>query len=173
MKLLRSPFGYFVAVVVVLIGWNANVAILAGSWDSVRDASLTPITEKRADAGGRSLAVFTDIVQPDRTIVCTGTDPKKKSVDVPEAAIDIVVDRDGAEWHLIGLLTKGRDGLEVRCTPKDKRVDNATYAYAVVDGFTSRTRIATFVALGGFVAGAALAAGTFITRRKAHQEETT
>ncbi len=168
---LTSPFSYLVAVLVVLVGWVGATAVAAGAWDPVREASLTPVTEKRADADDRSLAVFTDIVQPDRQVACRVRDTQDVATDVPAAAIDVVVDRDGTQWHLIGMLPRGRDGLKVRCVPKDRRVDNATYSYAVVDGFTSRGKQGQAVAAVGLLGGIGLAAATFVARRRARAPE--
>lgn len=164
---ITSPFGYLAAVLVVLAGWVGATVVAAGAWDTVREATLVPVTQERADAEGASVAVFTDIVQPDRDIACRGRDGDDQVVTIDEAAIDVPVESDGTEWHLINLLPQGRDGLKVRCGPSDDRVDNATYSYAVVDGFTSRGERGQAIATTGLLAGIALAAWTFVCRRRA------
>jgi len=175
-KLLRSPFGYLVAVLVVLAGWIGATVIAAGAWDPVRDAALTPVTEKKADAAGHSLAVYTDIVQPDRAITCLATGPapkgskKKAETKIPAAKIDVIAEVDGTEWHLLGLLPEGKDGVDVRCTPRDRKVDNATYSYAIIDGFTSRGRTAQIVLLIGLFGGIAVIGATFWTRRSLRRQ---
>lgn len=168
-----SPFAYLAAVLLVLAGWVGATAVTAGAWDTVRDSTLVPVTRERADAAGASLAVFTDIVQPARTVTCRGVDEKKKEVAIGAATIDMTVQSEGTTWHLINLLPDGRDGLSVRCTPRDRRVDNATYSFAVVDGFTSRGDRGQLLAGAGLLAGLALAGWTFHSRRRLKQSVTT
>ncbi len=162
---VTSAFGYLAAVLIVLAGWVGATVVAAGAWDTVRDSTLVPVTQQRADAKGSSVAVFTDIAQPERTVACRGRDLDKQAVAIEPAAIDVPVESDGTEWHLINLLPEGRDGLKVRCAPLDKRVDNATYAFAIVDGFTSRGERGQAIATTGLLAGIALAGWTFICRR--------
>ena len=168
--MLRSPFGYLVALLVVLVGWMAATVIAAGAWDAVRDANLTPSTEKRADAAGQSVAVFTDIPQPNRDITCVAVDEAEESSTVPAAKINLVIEPDGSEWTLIGLLPRGRDGLQITCTPRDRGVDNASYAYAVVEGFAQRGRTGQIVATVGLIAGLGLTVATYLVRRSARKE---
>ena len=81
------------------------------------------------------------------------------------------VQDDGSEWYLIGFERNGRDGMAVSCTPKDKRADNAAYAFAVVDGFNARAQTGNIIVIAGTVLGFALAIWTFIARRRrTHQE---
>lgn len=162
---VTSPFGYLAALIIVLAGWIGATVVAAGAWDTVRDSTLVPVTQERADARGSSVAVFTDLLQPTRTIACRGRDLKDDVVEIEPAAIDVPVESDGTEWHLINLLPEGRDGLKVRCGPLDKRVDNATYAFAVVDGFTSRGERGQAIATTGLLAGLGLAGWTFVCRR--------
>ena len=49
---------------------------------------------------------------------------------------------DGTTWNLVAFQPDGRDNVTVSCSPADKGVDNAQYAYAVVDGFVERARAA-------------------------------
>jgi hypothetical protein len=163
---ITSAFGYLIAVLIVLAGWVGATAVAAGAWDTVRDSTLVPVTQDRADAEGFSVAVFTDIVQPERDIICQGRDGDDQTVSIKPAAIDVPVTTDGTEWHLINLLPKGRDGLKVRCGSRDKRVDNATYSYAIVDGFTSRGERGQAIATTGLLAGLALGGWTFYCRRQ-------
>ncbi|MGA8850399.1 MAG: hypothetical protein WB508_01650 [Aeromicrobium sp.] len=162
---VTSAFGYLAALLLVLAGWVGATVVAAGAWDTVRDSTLVPVTQERADARGSSVAVFTDIVQPERAITCRGVDPEDASVTIEPAAIDVPVEFDGTEWHLINLLPEGRDDLKIRCAPRDKRVDNATYTFAIVDGFTSRGERGQAIATTGLLAGLALASWTFICRR--------
>lgn len=164
-----SPFAYLAAVLLVLVGWVLATAVAAGAWDPVRNATLTPVTEKLADAKNRTLAVYTDISQPERKIRCAVRDPKGVRNYVPPAALDITVDSDGSQWHLVALMPEGRDGLIVRCASPDGRVDNATYAYAVIDGFTSRGRLGQGIAAGGVLAGLGLGVWTFWSRRRVRE----
>lgn len=170
-KLVRSPFGYLVAVLFVLLGWVAATMIAAGAWNPVREANVTPTTEKKADGAGHTIAVYTDIPQPERTITCVADGPEKKqSTTIPKAKIDVITEVDGTEWHLVALEPNGRDGVTITCTPKDRKIDNAAYSYAVIDGFTSRGRTAQIVAFLGLFAGVGLAAATFMTRRRQQKE---
>ena len=162
---VTSAFGYLAALLLVLAGWVGATVVAAGAWDTVRDSTLVPVTQERADAKGSSVAVFTDIVQPERAIECRGVDPKDNAIAIEPAAIDVPVEFDGTEWHLINLLPEGQDGLKVRCGPQDKRVDNATYTFAIVDGFTTRGERGQAIATTGLLAGLGLASWTFICRR--------
>jgi len=169
--MLRSPLGYLAAVLLVLVGWVAATVIAAGAWDPIREANVTPVTEKKADAAGLTLAVYTDIPQPDRTINCFADGPKKdQTTPIPPAKIQVTTEVDGTEWLLVAVLAEGRDGVTVKCTPRDRRVDNASYSYAVVDGCTSRAEIAQSVAIIGLLAGIGVTAATFWTRRKMKKE---
>lgn len=168
--LLRSPFGYLAGLLVVLIGWTGATVVAAGAWDPIREANVTPVTEKPAEAAGSTLAVYTDIPQPERQITCRA-DRDEQTTEIPQANISVVTEVDGTEWHLVAVLADGLDDVTVSCTPRDKQVDNATYAYAVVDGFTSRARTAELIALGGLAAGVAVAGATFWTRRNAKKQE--
>ena len=164
---ITSPFGYLAAVLLVLAGWVGATVVAAGAWDTVRDATLVPVTQERAEAAGSSVAVFTDILQDNRDITCTGRRSKDEPVTIAPATIDMTVEADGTEWHLINLLPQGQDGLQVRCTPSDKRVDNATYAFAIVDGFTSRGDRGNAIASTGLLLGLGLSGWVFYCRRQA------
>lgn len=159
-----------------MAGWIVGTAVAAGAWETVRGAPITAMSGP-LDAGGRSVAVFTDVVQPDRAITCSQTTQAARKAEkdptaIPVASLDLVVLDDGNEWHLIGFEPNGRDGMDVRCTPRDKRADNATYAYAVVDGWTSRANTGNVIAMGGTFLGIALAIWTFVARRRRTHEET-
>lgn len=160
-----NPLWYLAAFLIALSSWMVATIIAAGAWQPVRDATLTPVTQ-RVDASRQSLAVFTDIVQPERAVTCRATGPGKKITDIPKAAIDITVDDDGNQWYLIGLLREGSDGLKVTCIPRDRRVDDATYAYAAVTGFSSKVNTGKGIAILGSTVGGGLAIFTLYTRRQ-------
>ena len=148
----------------------------AGAWDAVRAAPVAAVNQP-LDASGQSVAVFTDVVQPERKVACsqiTTAERKaeKKPQPVPQASLELVVNDDGNEWHLIGFEPDGRDDMAIRCTPADKRSDNATYAYSTVDGFTARANTGNGLAIVGTFAGIALAIWTFIARRRRLHQET-
>lgn len=150
--------------------WIVAVVVAAGAWDSVREAPVTAIT-RPLNAGGLSVAVFTDVVQPERRITCTQTTEAAKKAEkepkpIPAASLDLVVLDDGNEWHLIGFEADGRNDMDIRCTPDDKRSDNATYAFSTVDGFTERANTGNGIAIIGTVVGIGLALWTFIARRR-------
>ena len=147
----------------------------AGAWDAVREAPIAAIN-RPLDASGLSVAVFTDVIQPERRISCTQTTEaakkaKKDPKPVPVASLDLVVNDDGNEWHLIGFERNGRDDMSIRCTPADKRADNATYAFSTVDGFSDRANTGNGIAIVGTALGIGLALWTFVTRRR-HDQET-
>lgn len=156
---------YLAAFFVALGSWMLATIVAAGAWDPVRAATLEPATQ-RVDAAGKSLAVFTDILQPDRTITCQAAGPGKKVTDIPKAALEITVDNEGDQWHLIGLLPDGADGLKVTCAPKDRRRDDASYDYATVDGFTSKANAGKGIAILGSTVGLGLAGFTYYNRRQ-------
>lgn len=165
-----SPFWYVAALFIALGGAVISIIIAASAWDPVREATVTPIGE-RVDGTDKSIAVFTDIVQPDRKVTCRATGPGKKvteipPLDTPAKRLEITVTNGTDEWHLIGMLNKGDKGQLITCTPKDRRVDDATYTYAAVEGFTSKGNVAQGVSAIGTAIGVILAGYTFWCRRK-------
>jgi hypothetical protein len=169
---LVSPLWYLAALLVVLGGWMAGTVVAAGAWDRVREAPLQNVTE-RVDAKGASIAVFTDVRQPERDVTCTATTATKgaKPVDVPDAPLDLSVADDGSTWYLIGFEPEGRDGVAVRCTPKDRQADSASYRVAVAEGVLDRASAGNGVAWILTAVGVALAIATWWSRRKNAQED--
>jgi type IV secretory pathway TrbF-like protein len=166
-----NPLWYLAAFLFALGSVMIATVVAAGAWDPVREVTVTPTTV-RADAQGKTLVVFTDILQPDRNITCRATGRDKKTVDVPPAALDITVDNEGNQWHLIGLLDDGSTGMRVQCTPRDRRVDNASYGWATVTGFESRANNAKGIGVLGLAVAVAFAGYVFYCRRQ-HRQETT
>ncbi|KRC65187.1 hypothetical protein ASE12_10665 [Aeromicrobium sp. Root236] len=164
-----SPLWYLTAFLFALGSVVLATVVAAGAWDPVREVTVTPTTV-RADAQGKTLVVFTDILQPDRDVTCRATGRDKKPVDIPAAALDIQVDNEGNQWHLIGLLGAGRTGMRVHCTPRDRRVDNASYGWATVTGFESRANDAKGIGILGVTVAAAFAGYVFWCRRQQRQE---
>ncbi|HJR90697.1 MAG TPA: hypothetical protein VJ782_11120 [Aeromicrobium sp.] len=162
-----SPLWYLAALALTLVGWIVGVAVAGGAWDAVRSAPITSANQA-LQAKGESIAVFTDVVQADRHITCSLVDVVRDAEPepIPPAPIALTVDDDGATWNLVAFEPEGRDNVTVTCTPKDKRVDNAQYAYAAVDGFVERARAGNFVILGGFVGGIVMAIVVFAKRRR-------
>ncbi|MFT4187409.1 MAG: hypothetical protein QM621_02370 [Aeromicrobium sp.] len=170
---LTNPLWYLAAALIALGGSMVGTAIAAGSWDGVREATVEPATEP-IDAKGHALAVYTDQPQPDREIVCTATsaEPPAEGEEPPqgkeirEAALDLIVDQQGVDWHLLAVEPKGEDNVVVACAPKDGGADTALYGYAVVDGFDRADRGAL---IGTISLGVALAFGglVFWQRRQA------
>jgi hypothetical protein len=155
---------------IALLGWNVGIAVAAQAWDPVEEATVTSAGGP-VDAGGQSLAVFTDVVQPERRVTCAWTvEGKEKATPIPPPSRTLVVRDDGSEWYLIGFELNGRDAMTVSCTPKDKRADNATYAFAVVDGFNSRAQTGNIMVITGTFVGIGLAIWTFIARRRRTHE---
>lgn len=169
---LTSPLWYLAAVAIALIGSIAGTAIAAGAWDGVRSATISPATEP-VDAAGRTLAIFTDQPQDGREITCTtrpADQPEASGDEVKAAALDIVVEQRGTDWHLLALRPEGKDGVVVACVPSDGKADTALYGFAVVDGFESADRGAS---IGTLALGIALllAALVFWRRRQMHRAE--
>lgn len=158
-----SPLWYLAAFLFALGSVMLATTVAAGAWDPVREATVSPVTEP-ANAAGKTLAVFTDIVQPDRDIACRTTGADKKVTEIPGKSLDITVDDDGNQWHLIGLLREGSDKVSVACAPREKGADSAAYAYATVTGYDSKVNTGKGIAILGCTIGAALAAYTFWTR---------
>lgn len=150
--------------------------VAAGAWDAVRAAPVAAVNQP-LDASGQSVAVFTDVVQPERKIACSQTTEadrkaEKRPKPIPAASLELVVTDDGNEWHLIAFEPDGRDDMAIRCTPSDKRSDNATYAFSTVDGFTTRANTGNGIAIIGTALGIGLAIWTFIARRRRLHQET-
>jgi len=159
-----------------MAGWIIGTIVAAGAWDVVRSAPIAAVSGP-LDARGQSVAVFTDVLQPERRIACEQTterarDAKRKPQPVPAASLDLKVLDDGNEWHLIAFEPDGRAGMEIRCTPRDERSDNATYAYSVVEGWTTRANTGNGIATVGTFLGIGLAIWTFIARRRRSHQET-
>ena len=111
---------------------------------------------------------------PSDRSACTAADDddkNKEAAPFPEASLDLVVNDNGNEWHLIGFEPDGRNGMVIRCAPRDKGSDNATYATSVVDGFTDKANTGNGIAILGTVAGIGLAIWTFIARRRHQHQE--
>lgn len=165
---------YLGAVVVVMVGVMVATAVGAGAWGYVRDATLVNVNQP-VDAKDGSVAVFTDVVQPDRDVTCTATPAAEKGqekpepTEIPAAELDLKVSRDDGEWFLIGFLKEGEDGLTVRCAPADEAADSASYRVAAVDGWWDRAQLGSGIANLSLLAGLGLAAWTFWTRRKIHR----
>ncbi len=164
---LTSPLWYLAAVAIALAGSMVGTAVAASAWDGVRSATIAPATEP-IDAGGRTLAIFTDQPQ-DRTITCTtrpAYQPEAKGTSIKAAALDIVVDQRGTDWHLLALRPTSDDGIVVSCVPSDGAADTALYGYAVVDGFDSANRGGS-IGVSSLGVALLLAGVVFWQRRKA------
>lgn len=159
-----NPLWYLAAFLLALGGAMIATVVAASAWDPVRDATVTSVTS-RIDASGKTLAVFTDIVQTDRDITCRATDRDKKVTEFVDKGIDIAVDSDGNRWHLLGIIRNGSDGLKITCRPKDRRTDNASYGYAAVTGYDKKVTNGTGIAVLALTAGVGFAAYVFYCRR--------
>lgn len=161
------PLLYLWAVLLVIGTGLLGTIVAAGSWSEVREASVQPVAGP-VDAEGKSLAIFADLLQPDREIDCTTTDTTSKKA-TPDAIkpVDlepgITVDQDGSDWYLIALDTDSDGPVTISCAPKDGRSDNATYGYAVVGGFGA-AKLGAGISIGGAIAGFALAAAVLWRR---------
>lgn len=167
---LTNPLWYLAAFLLALGSAMAGTAVAASAFDPIRDATVTPVTE-RVDAGGSTLAIYTDLVQDDREISCRGRygEGDRGRVVIPATDIAVTAQGDGTTWHLIALLEKGRDGLRIVCTPTDERVDNAAYGYASVTGYGSAVTNGRGIAAIGAGAGAVLVGWILWCRRQARR----
>lgn len=168
---LTNPLWYLAAFLLAIGSAMAGTAVAASAFDPVRDATVTPITE-RVDAKGATLAIYTDIVQTERDILCRGRygAEDRGRVVIPDKGVDVTAQGDGTRWHLIALLEDGRDDLRIVCTPQDKRVDNASYGYATVTGYGSRVNNGRGIAYLGVAISAVLAGWIFWCRRQARAQ---
>lgn len=168
---LTNPLWYLAAFLLAIGSTMAATAVAARAFDPVRDATVTPVTE-RVDAAGSTLAIYTDLVQPDRDILCRGRygQDDRGRVVIPEQDLDITARGDGTTWHLIALLEDGRDGLRIVCTPRDKRVDNAAYGYATVTGYRSTVNNGQGIAYIGVAVAAVLGGWIFWCRRQVRRD---
>jgi hypothetical protein len=167
-----SPFWYLAALALALASWIVGVAVAGGAWDAVRNAPITSANQALR-AQGESIAVFTDVVQAERRITCSLVDVVRDAEPepMPASPIALTVEDDGTTWNLVAFQPDGRDNVTVSCSPADKGVDNAQYAYAVVDGFVERARAGNFVILGGFFGGIIVAILVFMRRRRRMQHD--
>ena len=106
---LTNPLWYLAAFLLAIGSTMAATAVAARAFDPVRDATVTPVTE-RVDAAGSTLAIYTDLVQPDRDILCRGRygQDDRGRIVIPDKDVDITARGDGTTWHLIALLEDGR-----------------------------------------------------------------
>jgi hypothetical protein len=144
-----------------------GVAVAGSAWDTVRDTPISSANQA-LQAKGESIAVFTDVVQNDRHITCSMVDVVRDAKPDPmsPAPIALTVEDDGTTWNLVAFEPDGRDNVTVSCAPKDKQVDNAQYAYAVVNGYFKRQLIGLLILGGITVAAAAIAIVVFVKRRR-------
>ncbi len=68
------------------------------------------------------------------------------------------------------MLNEGDKDQLITCTPRDRRVDDATYTYAAVDGFASKANTAKGISILGLAVGVGLAGYTFYVRRQKRKE---
>lgn len=169
---LINPLWYLAALTIALGGQVVGTAVAASSWDFVREAPLVNASEP-VDATGGSVAVFTDVPQPDRDIGCVVTETADDSepVDVPEAPLDLTAVSDGTTWHLVGFLLDAPDGeLRVACAAQDGAGDSASYAVSTPEGVGDRANVGNGIGWLATLAGIVLAIYVFTSRRR-HRKE--
>jgi hypothetical protein len=160
-----SPLWYTAAFLFALASIMAAAAVASGAWTPVKHATVLSLPT-RINATDKTVAVFTDIVQPDRGVTCTATGPDKSVTKIPKPGLEVTVTSGSEQWHLIGLLRNGSNGLKVSCTPKDKRHDDANYGYAAVAGYESKVNIGNGIQILGVVAALGLGGYTYYSRRR-------
>ncbi|MEH3032859.1 MAG: hypothetical protein PGN07_02175 [Aeromicrobium erythreum] len=165
-----NAWWYVAALVVAFGGYMAGVATAGSAWNLATDATVQPVRTS-VDAKDRAVAVFTDIPQPDRDVRCRTGGEGKPRKPIPESRIRPRTTQDGTTWTLIGILPSGYDGLYAVCAPKDGGTDPASYGLAAVDGFDSRVNLGNGITWLSVAAGLGLGVWTFLTRRRAAQED--
>jgi hypothetical protein len=160
-----SPLWYTAAFLFALGSIMVGAAVASGGWTPVKHATVLSIPTRVA-AEDKSVAVFTDIVQPDRHITCTATRPDKTVTTILKPGLAVTVTSGSEQWHLIGLLRDGFDELKLACTPRDKRHDDATYGYAAVTGFESRYNAGKGISILGVTIGLGGWAYVYYLRRR-------
>lgn len=173
---LINPLWYLAALMIALGGQVVGTAVAASSWDFVREAPLVNVSDP-VDATGASVAVFTDVPQPDRDIGCVVTetgdgDEDAEPVDVPEAPLDLTTVSDSTTWQLVGFLLDAPDGeVRVACSAQDGAGDSASYAVSTPEGVGERANLGNGIAWLFTLAGIVLAIYVFTSRRR-HRKET-
>jgi hypothetical protein len=162
-----SPAWYLVALAVFAIGWNGGVWWAGTAWDLVREAPITSANQA-LQAEGKSIAVFTDVVQANRQITCALSSVVREDRPQPidPAPIPLTVEDDGATWTLVAFEHEGKNNVTVACAPKDRQVDNAQYAYATIDGFNTRLWTGNIISMAAIVVALAVAIVVFRIRRR-------
>lgn len=160
-----SQWWYLATFLLALASLMGAAAVASGAWTPVKHATVLSIPT-RVDAEDKTLAVFTDIVQPDRGVTCTATAPDKSVTKILKPGLAVTVTSGSEQWHLIGLLPDGSDGLKVACTPRDKRHDDANYGYAAVTGYASKVNTGKGIAILGVVSALGVAGYTYYGRRR-------
>lgn len=164
-KSVLSPTWYLAALALALVGWVVGVAVAGSAWDNVRNATVTSANQPLA-ARGASVAVFTDILQSGRQIICRSQEPGHRARRVPAAPLSLSIEDDGTTWHLIAFEPKGRDNMALSCRPKDHSADNALYAFSAVDGFLTRANLGNTIIQAMMLAALATAVTVFLRRRR-------
>lgn len=150
------PLLYLWALLIVFGSIAGAAMAVALTWSEVRETPIQPIAGP-VDTNGKNLMVFTDLPQPDRTIVCTVRATKTGEPQTIEAVdADFAIDHEGTEWTPVALGEGFDEPRIVECEPKDGRSDNATYGYSAV-GLRAGA-LADWIAIGGTALGFTLAA---------------
>lgn len=147
-----SATWYLAAVLLVLGGWVAATAIAATSWQDLKQATVLPLDPgKDLTVTDRGVAFFTDLPQ-DRRVTCHSK-PADALTTEPNS-FDLSTRSGGRAWHLVSVTKEARPGsYSVSCTPRDRKVDTASYGYAELPDFRNATigngvgSIATFIAV--------------------------
>lgn len=151
---LTNAWWYFAAAAIVLLAPMIGAMVAASSWSEVRSAAIQPIRGPITPAG-KGIAIFSDLDQH-RAIVCVEQVGKSDTKTIEPAQVDLTVDRDGSQWHLVAVDASPGDRVGVKCSPKDGRADNASYGYALVGGFGA-AKVGMAVSVGGALVGVLLA----------------
>lgn len=164
-KSALSPAWYLAALALALVGWVVGVAVAGSAWDTVRATTVTSANDPLS-ASGSSVAVFTDVLQTGRKIVCSSTEPGRRARQVPPAPLPLSIDDDGTTWHLIAFEPKGRAAMTLECRPQDRQADNAQYAFSRVDGFLQKARIGNAIILAAMAGSLGTAVAILLRRRR-------
>ncbi|MET1062383.1 MAG: hypothetical protein ABWX71_05760 [Aeromicrobium sp.] len=167
---LTNPLWYLVALLLAIGSAMVAAAVAATAYDTIKTTRVTGLQE-RADARGKTLAVYTDDYEPERGVTCHARGRDKVRVEITKPVPDIDNRAGGTTWRLLAVLEDGRDGMRVACSPKSKDIDDgAAYAWSVVDDFEAPSRNGKGIASLGLAAGAGFGAYVFWCRRSARRD---
>jgi len=157
-----NPLWYAVAIWLVVGGWMAAAPVLAGPWQDLKTATVTPFEDgKKIDVTDNGVAFFTDRKQ-DRHATCQS----KPALDIEERPLGIEAQGDGRTWYLMSATKDAKSGpYSLSCPLDDRGADTANYGYAELPSFSAATRNGRGIGILATFGAAILAAWAYWGRR--------